>query len=145
MTFNKRARKMLRAPCAEFHEDDGVDPRDHRGGNFAEDRLGRKVRQLCRQVAETLDLVLSGDCHDETLQSLRVLSVMPAPNSSRLLVTVGTDLPQGQVDCQSILEQLAKQTGRLRCEVAASIHRRKTPILVFNVVALSRSADPSDD
>jgi ribosome-binding factor A len=109
-----------------------------------EDRQGRKSKQLCRQAAETLDLVLSGDCRDETLQSLRVLSVVPAPNSSRLLVTVGTDLPQGQVDRQSILERLAEQMGRLRCEVAASIHRRKAPSLVFNVVALARSAGSGD-
>ncbi len=42
--------------------------------------------QLCRQVAVTLDMVLSGECRDELLQSLRVESVQPAPNASRMLV-----------------------------------------------------------
>ena len=46
-----------------------------------------KVCQLCRQVAETLDEVLA-DCGDGVLRGLRVATVMPYPNASRLLVTV---------------------------------------------------------
>ncbi len=95
---------------------------------------GRKARQLCRQVSDTLDLVLSGDCRDEVLQSLRVISVLPAPNSSRLLVTVAADLPIEQFDRRQILDALDDQAGRLRAEVAATIHRKRVPVLVFNVV-----------
>ena len=94
---------------------------------------GRKAKQLCRQVADTLDLVL-GDCHDERLQALHVLSVVPAPNSSRLLVTVSVDLPSAEFDRQEILELLDQQTGRLRGEVAASINRKRVPALAFHVV-----------
>ena len=47
----------------------------------------RKVCQLCRQVAETLDEVLA-DCGDGVLRGLRVATVVPYPNASRLLVTV---------------------------------------------------------
>jgi len=96
----------------------------------------RKAKQLCRQVAETLDLVLSGDCRDELLQSLHVISVVPAPNSSRLLVTVSADLPVEEFDRQEIfiVELLERQTGRLRAEVAASINRKRVPSLVFYVV-----------
>lgn len=94
----------------------------------------RKAKQLCRQVAETLDLVLSGDCRDELLQCLTVVSVVPAPNSSRLLVTVSADLPVEEFDRHEILELLERQTGRLRCEVAASISRKRVPSLVFHVL-----------
>ena len=93
----------------------------------------RKAKQLCRQVAEILDLVLSGDCRDELLQSLHVVSVVPAPNSSRLLVTVSADLTVEEFDPQEILSLLERQTGRLRCEVAASISRKRAPSLAFHV------------
>jgi len=82
-------------------------------------------------------LVLSGDCRDELLQSLHVISVVPAPNSSRLLVTVSADLPIEEFDPQKILELLERQTGRLRCEVATSISRKRVPSLVFHVVGPS--------
>jgi len=82
-------------------------------------------------------LVLSGDCRDELLQSLHVISVVPAPNSSRLLVTVSADLPIEEFDPQKILELLERHTGRLRCEVAASISRKRVPSLAFHVVGPS--------
>jgi ribosome-binding factor A len=134
MKLDKHTREMLRAHCGEIHDDDAVDPRDCSRKSTRGHKESRKAKQLCRQVAETLDYVLSGDCRDETLQSLQVLSVDPAPNASRLLVTVRADLPDDQFDRQSILESLAGQTGRLRCEVAASINRKRVPALVFNVV-----------
>jgi len=67
-----------------------------------------------------------------------VVSVDPAPNTSRLLVTVVADLPDDQVDRQTILDRLNQQAGRLRCEVAASIHRRRAPALAFSVIARPR-------
>lgn len=134
MTSDRRMREILREHCAEVAEDDGLNPRDdHKSGGNAR-RQSRKSKQLCRQVAETLDWVLSGDCRDELLQSLRVVDVEPAPYSSRLLVTVVTDLSPEEADRHVILERLQEHAGRLRCEVAASINRRKTPTLVFQVV-----------
>ena len=84
-------------------------------------------------MADTLDLVL-GDCRDERLQALHVISVVPAPNSSRLLVTVSVDLPSDKFDPREILELLDQQTGRLRGEVAGSINRKRVPALTFHVV-----------
>lgn len=95
----------------------------------------RKARQLCRQVAETLDWVFSGDAPDDLLRSLHVASVEPAPHSSRLLVTVVADLPAEKAEPRLILERLQQHAGRIRCEVAASINRRKVPTLVFQVVS----------
>ena len=132
MTSKKRMREILREYCAEVGVGDGLNPRDDQQG--CERKQSRKSRQLCRQVAEALDWVLSGDSHDELLQSLRVADVQPAPFSSRLLVTVVTDLPAEEVDRQSLLDRLQEHAGRLRSEVAASINRRKAPTLVFQVI-----------
>lgn len=99
-----------------------------------DNKEGRKAKQLCRQVAETLDLVLSGDCSDERLQALHVMAVVPAPNTSRLLVTVAADLPADAFDRRQIEELLDRQADRLRTEVAASIHRKRAPALAFRVM-----------
>ena len=108
---------------------------------FKSHNEGRKAKQLCRQVADTLDLVL-GDCRDERLQALHVISVVPAPNSSRLLVTVSVDLAGDEFDRHGILELLDQHTGRLRAEVAASINRKRVPALAFHVVGLSFESSP---
>jgi hypothetical protein len=134
MKSDKRLREILRQYCAEVGEDDGRNPRDERASADNSLNESRKCRQLCRQVGETIDWVLSGDTPDDFLRSLRVAAVEPAPYSSRLLVTVVTDLPPQEADPKLILERLQQHTGRLRCEVAASINRRKAPILTFQVI-----------
>lgn len=111
--------------------DDGVPVDSFTSSNT---RGGRKAKQLCRQVGETLDMVLSGDCRDEALQSLHVLSVVPAPNTSRLLVIARADMPEKEFDRDAIMALLDVQTSRLRAEVAASIHRKRVPLLTFHVV-----------
>ena len=134
MTLDKRTRQQLLDYCGELHDDDAVDPREYFKKSPKSGSQGRKSKQLCRQVAETLDMVLSGECRDERLQSLHVISVEPAPDTSRMLVTVESDLPTEEFDYAAILAALAAQTGHLRAEVATSINRKKTPSLVFNVV-----------
>jgi ribosome-binding factor A len=134
MKSDKRLREILRQYCAEAGEDDGRNPRDDRKDGGDGRKESRKCRQLCRQVGEALDWVLSGDIPDDLLRSLRVAAVEPAPYSSRLLVTVVTDLPPEEADPQLILQRLQQHAGRLRCEVAASISRRKVPILAFQII-----------
>jgi ribosome-binding factor A len=90
---------------------------------------GRKALQLCRQVQEALHWVLGAD-RNEVLQALQVVSVEPAPSAARLLVTVRAE----GADVATALEPLERATGRLRCEIAASIHRRRTPELTFRVM-----------
>jgi ribosome-binding factor A len=133
MTLDKRTREQLLAHCGQLHEDDCVDPREFFKSSKNSKKQDRKAKQLCRQVAETLDLVLSGDCHDPTLQSLRVVTVVPAPDASRLLVTLCADVPDGQFDRDAILGLLNKHTGRLRSEIATAITRKRVPLLTFHV------------
>lgn len=123
----------LESLCGRPGPDDGIDPRAFLKPH-QERRRCRKDLQLCRQVLETLNYVLSGECHDEILQGLIVCSVVPAPDAHRLLVTVcplGHDTSESATE---ILQRLLMAQGRLRFEVANSICRRKTPELVFSVV-----------
>ena len=127
----KKRSPRRRKPLATPLFDDGIPVDPFSSGDTKE---GRKAKQLCRQVAETLDMVLSGECRDESLQSLHVLSVVPAPNASRLLVIARADLPEEEFDRDAILAELDAQSGRLRAEIAASIHRKRTPLLTFHVI-----------
>jgi ribosome-binding factor A len=136
MSLDKRTREQLLAHCGELHEDDGIDPREFfkssRPGT--EKRETRKARQLCRQVAETLDQILSGEANDDILRALRVAAVMPAPDTSRLLVTLHIDCDPADFNRPFVEERLAACKGRLRSEVASAITRRKAPTLVFEII-----------
>ena len=120
--------KDLLSSCSAVGPEDGTDPRDWKR---AEEQgvKNRKAIQLCAQVADTLRLVLAGECADDVLRELVVESVVPASNSSQLLVTVS-----GHVEPVRALEHLKRASGWLRSEVAAAIHRRRTPRLSFRVL-----------
>jgi ribosome-binding factor A len=117
--------------CSDPGPDDGQDPRlDGRGG--PRKVANRKALQLCSQAARTLAEVLAGECADRVLRDLVVESVSPAPNSSRLLVTVSL-APSAVAEASQVLDRLERARGRLRSEVAAAVHRRKAPDLTFRV------------
>jgi ribosome-binding factor A len=123
-------RRFARPLCAAFGPDDGIDPRDWAKGERAPVK-NRKALQLCRQVEQTLHLALA-DCGDPLLNDLLIVDVIPFPDSTRLLIAVrsATGIATEPV---LILEHLRQAAGLLRHEVAAGIHRRKTPDLVFRV------------
>lgn len=135
MALNKRARDEMRALCGEVHGDDGVDPRQFFEKRVRSRELNPKAEQLCRQAAETLSQLFQGELGDDRLNCLRVESVQPASDSSRLLVTVVADCAAGDFDRTAIDRQLQAAAGRLRTAVAEAITRRKAPSLVFAVLA----------
>jgi hypothetical protein len=94
---------------------------------------GRKTHQLCGQVAEALNYALVAVCNDDVLRELGVVTVQPAPDEGRLLVTLGPTLP-GLFDPTQVLAHVHKALGKLRSEVAATIHRKKVPELTFRVM-----------
>lgn len=94
---------------------------------------GRKTQQLCTQVAEALNYAFAAVCNDDVLRELCVLTVQPAPDESRLLVTVGPTLP-GPCEPAEVLARVHRALGKLRSEVAAAIHRKKVPELTFCVI-----------
>src|SRR5947207_1446903 len=87
MVFKHPRHQQILASCHEVGPDDGADPRTF----FRKPSrrvTNRKALQLCGEVARTLSWVLGGECGDEVLRDLIVDSVVPAPDSSRLLVTL---------------------------------------------------------
>lgn len=113
--------------------EDGTDPKDwHRKPWDAPKAAGRKARQLCGQVTEALHTALGG-CADPAVQALTVVGVTPAPHTGRLRVTLSLP-PDGGVSRSEAEAGLARAAGRLRGEVAAAVHRRHAPELVFEVV-----------
>ncbi len=136
----------MRAVCGEIGPEDGVDPRElarakakqHFRAGGAPRGAGRKARQLGRQVAETLEAVFAGESRDEVLSGLRIVSVIPAPDASRLIVSVTPREALERLDPMDVSARLARAAGWLRAEVAGAVTRRKTPILTFRLIP----ADP---
>jgi ribosome-binding factor A len=120
-------------PCDELGPDDGADPRKFL--RKSEPRVrNRKALQLCRQAAEAIHYALGVDCRDPVLAQLQVVSVEPAPDTSRLLVTLTpapSAEPRGPAEWPG---RLGRASGLLRSAVAAGIHRKRTPELAFRVV-----------
>ena len=130
MRRRKISRRSLLSAASDVGPGDGQDPRFDRPDEPAKVK-NRKALQLCGQVAETLSLVFA-DSGDEVLQNLLVQAVVPWPTSVRVLVTVVPAITD-RSDEQLIAERLETARLRLRSEVAAAVHRRKAPDLLFRV------------
>jgi ribosome-binding factor A len=124
--------KKMEDLCAEPGPEDGIDPKDELR-HVARKKGGRKTQQLCGQVAEAIHYALSGACNDDVLRVLGVVAVQPAPDESRLLVSL-TPLVPGPCDPAEVMAHLQRAHAKLRAEVAAGIHRKKVPELTFRVV-----------
>ena len=133
MKSKKPSRRDILSCSSEIGPDDGVDPRTffRKPSNW---KTNRKALQLCGQIARTLSRVLAWESADELLRSLTVESVEPAPDSTRVLVTVSSSASAATQDAAQLLERLRRATGKLRTEVAASIHRKRVPELIFRVL-----------
>ncbi len=133
MTAKKPSQKNMLPLCGEVHPEDGMDPREY--ARRGRPRKGdRKVRQLCSQVADTLNQVLSGECGDEVLRGLQIVAVDPAPDATQLVVTVRACLPGEVIDPGEVSARLADKMGKLRYEVAGAITRKRAPKLLFRVL-----------
>ena len=133
MTAKKPSRKEMLPLCGEIQPEDGMDPREF--ARKERPRKGdRKVRQLCSQVADTLNQVLSGECGDELLRGLQIVAVDPAPDATQLVVTVRAGLPGEVLDPGEVSTRLVNKMGKLRYEVAAAITRKRAPKLLFRVL-----------
>ncbi len=131
MKPRKPSQNDILSSAADSRPDVGLDPRFDRHGERSAGK--RKTLQLCREVERTLSAVLGGECDDDLLRELLVLSVVPAPNAGRLLVTIALPASAG-VPVEEALQRVLHAAGHLRSEVAAAVSRRKTPELAFRVV-----------
>jgi ribosome-binding factor A len=105
-------------------------------------RADRKVQQVCKEVERTLSYAL-GACGDDVVRDLVVLFVEPAPDGSRLMVTVSPSSPSQTLSASEIGERLDRVRGRLRQEIASALQRKRTPELAFRVVPPSGLGDPT--
>lgn len=139
MSLNRKQREqLLKQHCGVINNDDAIDPRHYFHNKRKHNRKYRKVFQLCRQVSDTLQMVLTET--NEMLDGLAIVDVVPAPDSRRMLVILGLD-PGTKVksagEVELIMEQLQLETPRLRAEIARTINRKKTPNLVFEIAKIS--------
>jgi ribosome-binding factor A len=118
--------------CGEPGPEDGLDPRESRR-SLSRKPGGRKAHQLCSQVGEALNYAFAAVCDDDVLRDLLVVAIQPAPDESRLLVSVGSALGT-RCDPALVTDHLQRAQGKLRAEVATSIHRKKVPDLSFRVL-----------
>lgn len=133
MKFRELRRQNLESICANIDREDGIAPRFDRRDELRK-VPNRKALQLCGQVARTLNWVLAGECGDELLRDLIVESVVPAPSTARLLVTLTPSVSADDVDPALIMGRVQRAAGRLRAEIAAEICRKNVPELTFRVV-----------
>jgi ribosome-binding factor A len=113
----KKSRRELKLPCDVAGPDDGIDPKllFHSSSRKKGDR---GVRRLCSQVRESLTYAFAGSCRDEVLLSLYVEYVEPAPDASRLAVTVR--VPDGPAGTRAAAgAQPARQASATRQNAAA--------------------------
>jgi ribosome-binding factor A len=124
----KKFNKAPVFPSAEFLSGDGADPRYDRD----DDRRqvpNRKALQLCSQICDCLNMCFA-DLGDDLLRELVVQSVVPAPDSRQMLVIV--EVPK-DLETSRVRDHIARASGRLRTEIAAAIHRKHVPRLVFQI------------
>lgn len=89
-----------------------------------------KDLQLCRQVFDALTYALA-ELDDPLIDQLVLASVVPAPTSARMLVTV---IPsRDDLDVDAAQAALRDVLDELREEVAAEITRKRVPELVFRI------------
>ena len=115
-------------PCDELGPGDGQDPRFDK--KERKPVINRKALQLCAQVQDALNLAIA-DCADVYVRGAIIQSIVPAPDSSHMLVRVRTAF-----DGRLVQEQLEKAYPRLRAAVATSIHRKKVPQFRFEVTEI---------
>jgi len=94
-------------------------------------RHAHKDHQLCAQVAALIATALY-ELDDPVLSGLMVATVAPAPDASRLLVTV---LDPASHPADLVVAHLFGIRGHLRAEIALGITRKRVPELAFVVSA----------
>ena len=95
-------------------------------------RSERKVQQLCKEVERTLAYALP-TYGDAVVRDLIIVSVEPAPDASRLLVTLAPSTPLTE-EVAAVRERVQRLRGLLRAEIGAAVQRKRTPELTFQIV-----------
>lgn len=130
MTQSKRSQAAFAALCDEPREGDGIDPRYEARGQPCKPHQ-RKDYQLCKEAQRILALVLAGETAHPLLRDLQVAAVEPEQGGRQLRVTVAHGAGAEPCSEADVLHALSAAQGRLRSELARSIHRKHVPVLLF--------------
>jgi ribosome-binding factor A len=113
--------------------DDETDPARYFGSGSRNRRADWKALQLCRQVERSAALTLAELFECEALASSVVARVAPAPDASRLRVSVVLAPGKTSSDREEATATLREKAGLFRAEAARAIHRKRAPEVVFEV------------
>jgi ribosome-binding factor A len=145
--MSQRSQRRGRRPDAErgvAAEEVGADELFGEAKSRRRASAAHKDEQLCEQVFQILSVAL-GELEDERLRELVLESVTMGPDAGRLVVTLIAPGSAGQggaplVDSppafpfEEVLLALQRSKGHLRSEIAAGIHRKRTPELSFRLL-----------
>lgn len=127
---DSKASAQARRLCADIHPDDGPQ-RPRRKESHSDSSINRKTLQLCSQVQRALYGVIPAPAG--MLEGLSVEAVEPDPDASRLRVVVGVPPAYGR--SPAALERwLIDSAGYIRSQVAPHIHRKRVPLLTFELL-----------
>jgi ribosome-binding factor A len=126
-------KKKVRPLSEDVGPEDGADPKLF-FGKPSRKKTNRKALQLCSQIEQTLAVILSWESGSELLRNLVVEAVEPAPDSTRVLVSVSLAVAAEPFGPRQALTGLHRSAAWLRTEIAAAIHRKRVPQLVFRIV-----------
>jgi len=121
--------KHFKTKIGRMAPDGDSDVTPHAGAPPTRDR---KAMQLCSQVRYALEYAINDVLKGE--YGLTVADVVPAPNTSHLLVSVQSFEELSFDQCLQVTSELNNHSKSLRSVVSESIHRRKTPGLSFQIV-----------
>lgn len=114
--------------CGSLCEGDGISPRHEKRRENKNTSLSDNKR-LCRQVQKVTRLVLS----ELGLDGWDIAAVSQMPGKSVLEVKmVPLELVSGEMANQT-LAWLKHHQGKIRAEIAKSIHRKQVPVLHFEL------------
>jgi hypothetical protein len=92
-----------------------------------------KALQLCKQVERSATATLASECDSAALVGAAIASVEPAPDASRLRVTVVLVQGKNADDLADARASLMRSAPAFREDVGRTIHRKRVPEIVFDV------------
>lgn len=98
------------------------------------DRSDRKVHQLCKQTFRALSPTIDDLGWRSWARGMYLVEVSPAPDASRLCLTVAFGERCSLDQAERALDELRQRTGRLRWELGAAVARKRVPELVFDLL-----------
>ncbi len=136
MKDRKPSMEILRELCGEIRDDDGVDPREFKKEERNNKMTSRDWR-LCSQVKRCLVLAVPEALYYKGIPGAEVLSVEPAPDTTRLNVVVSVAIPF----LTAAREAIPRIRGQIRNETARAVYRKRVPDLALEVVAAEGVTD----